>query len=442
MQPINYLMPQQNITENLLQGLQVGAMFGNLAQQSRQREEEQAAKEAAKQTEIQFKADMSEYWGNPTADKAGVLISKYPQFKDAFKESWNVLDKSQKEEQFGFGLKLESALSNGGKDTALELLNGRIEAKKNAGQDFTELEDMKVSLEAGDVNDALASTQIKLMSVDGERYSKIKDEYRKQQTFIPELQEKRAKAYREAILAENQNELSAAEIAAKTAVTKKAYNDITNSNQRLILDKEKALMDYQKMQKEMAQIPPAMEKVYSQSALDRIENDQAANAALDLANQFSQVKDVQGGFKTAANQWLKEKTGNEDSYTLLQKKYITMKNMIASKNIPKPASNVDIELFMKGFPSENASPEVLAEYLRQAAVVSKHVSLAEQAKQDWIDANKSMGRAKEETVINGIPVKAGMGFEDYQKAFVAPRISEFEQFTKGTAKQKIIKSDF
>lgn len=68
MQPINYLgaMPQIDLGQSLMQGLQVGNAFAGIRQRQDEQTRLQQEREAAAQAQAQYEADIQAARANPT----------------------------------------------------------------------------------------------------------------------------------------------------------------------------------------------------------------------------------------------------------------------------------------------------------------------------------------------------------------------------------------
>jgi len=85
-----------------------------------------------------------------------------------------------------------------------------------------------------------------------------------------------------------------------------------------------------------------------------------------LANRFEEMKpQLMSGAAGSASEWLARLMGSEDEVTRLRTEYEQLRVSGAVNSLPKgPASDKDIQLVLKGWPSSTASPEYLASFLR------------------------------------------------------------------------------
>lgn len=190
--PINYLgMIQQGvgggIGEAITSGLRTGAAIQEFRAQRNQ------ADQAA-----QYAADVQAAFNSGDARAFAALSAKYPQQREAFKQSWEMLNKDQQDQEFGTGVQVWNALGSGRADVAKSLLDQHITALKNAGDDTTDLENIKRSIDA-DPRQARNMIGLSLSAIDPDRWGKIATEQRSAESAPFELSEKAAKAQKAAV---------------------------------------------------------------------------------------------------------------------------------------------------------------------------------------------------------------------------------------------------
>lgn len=190
--PINYLgMIQQGvgggIGEAITSGLRTGAAIQEFRAQRNQ------ADQAA-----QYAADVQAAFNSGDARAFAALSAKYPQQREAFKQSWDMLNKDQQDQEFGTGVQVWNALGSGRADVAKSLLDQHISAAENAGQDSTDLKNIRSSIDA-DPKQARNMIGLVLSATDPDRWSKITTEQRSAESAPFELSEKAAKAQKAAV---------------------------------------------------------------------------------------------------------------------------------------------------------------------------------------------------------------------------------------------------
>lgn len=177
--PYDYTIQQPDIAGSLLGGLQAGSQIG--------------AQQAAQQKHQQYADDLQSYLQNPTARAASAMMAKYPESQKALAASFDAYDKGQKEDIFKAGTQAYSAIQNGRPEIAMNILDDRIKAAENSGQDTADLISLKESLQR-DPNGAGAGLALSMSALNPDAWSKIASEQRANAMAPSELTESQAKA--------------------------------------------------------------------------------------------------------------------------------------------------------------------------------------------------------------------------------------------------------
>lgn len=259
-QPIDYLsmIPQPDLGQALLGGLQAGAAL-------RQVRDERAAQEQAKVAQEQLQADLQSALSNPTARNFAALTAKYPTMREAFKQSWDLLSEDQRDAEFGAGVQVYSALQNNDPASALQVVDENIAALENSGQDSSDLKNIRRQIET-DPKRALGFVGLTLSQTDPDRWGKIASEQREAAMAPANLTEAQAKAHKAAVdarfaesraaqdlekggwqIAKLQNDIGIArqnsQIAALSASIAREGNDLKRQKMELDLQEKQAKRD-------------------------------------------------------------------------------------------------------------------------------------------------------------------------------------------------------
>lgn len=177
--PNDYTIQQPNIAGSLMGGIQAGQQLG--------------AQQAAQEKHAQYSADLQSYLSNPTAQGASAMMAKYPESQKAMSASFETFDKGQKEDIFKAGTQAYSAIQNGRPEVAAKILDDRILAAQNAGQDTADLESLKQSL-SQNPQAAAAGLGLTMSALNPDAWSKIASERREAQMDPAKQTEAMAKA--------------------------------------------------------------------------------------------------------------------------------------------------------------------------------------------------------------------------------------------------------
>lgn len=179
-QPIQYLPAPANPFTRLAEGLVIGQEIGQISAQRQQAEQ-------ADRLQAEYRQDLEEAFNVGTPAAFAKLTAKYPQQREAFKQSYELLSTDQQNNEFMAGAKAFNAIKSGNIDAAKQLLETRIEAARNSGMDTSKLEAMRSGLDANPefVANTLGMT---LSAIDPERWSKMATEFRAQEMQAGELE--------------------------------------------------------------------------------------------------------------------------------------------------------------------------------------------------------------------------------------------------------------
>lgn len=140
MGPIDYTSGAANPLAGVLQGFQLGQGIQNQFEQSKQQEQ-------AKLAQQQYQQDIASAMAKPTPQAFAALALKYPQQREAFKQSWDQLNADQQQGELRDASTLAAALHSGRPDVAISQIDARINAMKESKQDTTRLQFLRDQIE-------------------------------------------------------------------------------------------------------------------------------------------------------------------------------------------------------------------------------------------------------------------------------------------------------
>lgn len=224
-QPIDYMgmLNRPDLGESLLSGLRAGAAL-------RQARDERQERQQASEMREQYSADLQNALSNPTAGNFAALSAKYPQQREAFKQSWDLLSKEQQDSEFGAGVQVYHALQGGNTDSALKVVDDQIAAMEGSGEDASAIRNIRSQILA-DPNRASGFVGLTLSSIDPEKWSSIAAESRAAESAPFELSEKESKAQSAAVKAKFAESQAAQDLAKGGWEIQKLANDIGISRQ-------------------------------------------------------------------------------------------------------------------------------------------------------------------------------------------------------------------
>jgi hypothetical protein len=191
-QPIDYLkaMPQIDIGQAMLEGLQVGSVIAKARQ-------EQQAKQQAEQRLQSYRTELESAFSQGTPKAFLRLMTMFPEHQAAIKPTFEQLGKERQEGEIAAALPVASALLSGNSKVAKDLLQARIDATPE-GQDASGLKALSSLIDADPAtakNYALMGLS-QVMSPDkfAETFSKLAETSRAEISAPEEMRKKRAEA--------------------------------------------------------------------------------------------------------------------------------------------------------------------------------------------------------------------------------------------------------
>ncbi len=214
--PYDYTIQQPDIAGSLMGGIQIGSQLG--------------AAQAAQQKQQQYAADLQGYLDSPSARSASAMMAKYPEFQKSMSASFETFDKGQKEDIFKAGTQAYSAIQSGRPDVAAKILDDRILAAQNSGQDTADLESLKQSL-SSDPRAAAAGLGLTMSALNPDAWSKIASEQRSAEMAPAELSLAESKAGKAAVDAKFAESKAVQDLTKGGWEIQKLANDINISRQ-------------------------------------------------------------------------------------------------------------------------------------------------------------------------------------------------------------------
>lgn len=166
-----------SLVPDLRQQLMEDALFKQqqtvFQQQQQDREAQMQQAQVMQQREGEFQAALDDVMMNPTPQKIRQLQVRFPEFAKGFKEVFDGMDADIRQTNITQIGSIFANLNSGNTARAVEILRGRIEADRAAGQDVADDEAILAELESGDpmrVNAAKATVGITLAAATGDKF--------------------------------------------------------------------------------------------------------------------------------------------------------------------------------------------------------------------------------------------------------------------------------
>jgi hypothetical protein len=456
MQPINYGVQIADPTQAFLGAFQTGASV----QEARLKQEQQQ-QQLANQKLIQEGFAKLRQPNATAADYANLSMLLPETQAKSVRESFGLLSGERQNAALQQSGQVFSAFKAGKPEIAISLLEQHIEGKRNSGDEagakFLESwrDVAKVNPQSAEDYFGYNISQIPGGEKIIEGAIKLGVERRAQAKAPAELTQAIAaadKAVAEATTAQatatNAAEKAAADAAkatadANAAKVKAKYaeqveiaglnktnwdinnlrSQIGDRSARLNLDTQKTAADVaakmSDIQKNLTDIPADTRKLINESAVLAATSKQSAEQFNDLAKRLDESGGGYGVFSSASD-FLKKGAGFQGGMTQLRQEYTRLRNTAAIKSLPPgPATDKDIAMALKGFPSDNASAGDLSSFLRGMAKLQDVDASINNAKTDWLAQNNgTLTRAKNTFVAGDYATKPGETFNDFSQRII------------------------
>lgn len=359
---------------------------------------------------------------NPTARDYAAVVTRYPELKDSFKESFAALNTEQRQQKLDSAAPIFSALQSGRTDLATKLLEDNVAALRNSKAPAREIQAAEtwLNLVKESPQHAKFMGGTYLASVMGPEkfeqvFGKISSEARENEKTPSAI----AKASAEAKEAEQKAIWTGPKAVAEIA---DINSKMAERGGRLALDTDKLESETALKLKELAQkagqIRSDQRKFINEAASASVVATNSAVQMRGLADQFEKADPNSMGAGTF--EMVKQFTGQQDYITQLRREYTRIRaNQVNAMLPPGPASDKDIINAQAGFLKETANPAELASWLRGMAKLQDYQAKFEDAKAEWAISVGDLGRATQDMEMGGRKVAAGTTFTDFLKQTLA-----------------------
>lgn len=444
--PFDYSLNIASPIESALQGLSFGQGINNMQVQRQQQQfamQQQQAALAKAQQDAQIQAEnravQSAYVNNPAPTLQDTLrysATLPPEMVKALQPQFAAKTEAQQKALLGLGSRVVSSLLSPNPEVGIDELTAYATALE--ATDPAQAKSYKAIADVAKQNPAIAFKMIApVMATLPGGPELLKASYEAQAKPI-EMRESEAKAkLAEGTLAPGiskaQSEATTAAATAKFAeeaqrlgIDEKRWN-ITNLRsqigdraKRLNLDEQAAnltaLEKLAQINKLNTDIPADTRKAINEATITSATAQQSADQFNSLATRIAEAGGNYGVFSSASD-FIKKAGGFQGGMTQLKQEYTRLRNTAAIKSLPPgPATDKDIQMALSGFPSDTASANDLAQFLRGMAKLQTIDSNVAGAQAEWLAQNNGqLTRAKNAFTTGNFAARPGETFADLTK---------------------------
>lgn len=413
-----------------------------LAEMQRQQQQALARKEAydARRAELLDGANDADYLRNAVR-----LRSEFPEFNAGADAALKEMGDARRQQTYQTAMQVRSLVIAKKHEAAKELLMQQAAALRNSGdeqnakatealaQAMTESPDLAAEIAANIATITMSPEDAsKLLKVDAEASqgrSVVTKNLADASKTMAEAAEVAANAAneREARLAKIRSDIRQNEIAQQRANTAANMAEIARQNTALRAEAQQLLRD-QWIEK-ISTLPPALQPTMTEYVEKATDQASLASRAEALAAKMSSLAATSAAGDAnqmrTITEWFKLSSGNQDDYTQARQQYLEIKTKAVGEMLKdfKPASNSDMDMVAKPFPSENSPPEYLAQYLASMSRVAKMAATVAESKAEWLQENRGMGKTVRPTTIMGTSIPAGVTYPEFRSKYL-PAIAD------------------
>jgi len=393
-------------------GQQIGGAVGGMVQNANQQEALRLAEERKNKLNgaLARVADL-----NASGDDfATIVTSLDPAHVKDVMAAGTSLGQDKLKQRMNEAGQVMSALSNGDTQAALDTIDRNIAAHQAAGQDkdVAALQQTRAMVEK---NPKLAYSSL------GSTIAALPGGTEFLKTIYDTNAEQRTQAQFPDLMAQKNEELKQAtsktEIDAINAKYAEQVKNLDMAKTQAEIDKLNADAAKVKADKLIAEHPglsPAAEANIVAASDKSVALRADAQRFNNWAAKIKSIPTPPGGTVAQVTEAVKKALGGQDQYSLLRAEYNSIRASDVMKNLPPgSASESDMKLVMSGWPEENQSPAVLANFVQSIARIKEYEAMVQEAKADWIGQVGNLTRTIDDTAINGAKVPKGTSYAEF-----------------------------
>jgi len=440
MDPINYNIDVMKPYSMGLQGVQNGITYAKT-------EDEIQASQLGINRTAQMRNDLALLAQKPvqTAQDYTNLMLQYPELAEHLKGPQTTASSDDQKRRMNTSVQALSAIKSGRMDLVNNLLDPQLQAAKKAG-DAQQVQHIQTIKSLINLNPSQAANSIALSmaaSVDPKEFTQVfsgvlnsQANAEKIRADIGAVQASTEKTQVETgtLIGKSQSDIEASQ-----AATARSIAETANIATTLAFEKDKVktnvLLELEKLKQQHTNLPETSITLMNKSSSAETDDIQDAQDYRALAQKIRNEllgKPISAGTEAQIKEWLKDKTGDQDYITSLRGQIRSIYVKLAKDNMSSgPQTDADQRVASLPLADLYGNPENIIKTLEYAASVKDNNAAVENAKMNWIAANRTLGPATQDIVVNGLRVAKGSTVNDYFAANSKKQASN-QQFSIST----------
>lgn len=437
-QPFDYRLQTQDPFASTLNALKLGSAFQTMQQQQRTAALEQQALQQGIQRQQNFANKISEIKakgiGNATPeDYFELQLLTDDKQAGAIRQGFDTLSKANQQNTLTEISQVLSALRSKRPNVAADLLNTRATALRNSGrpEDIRQAELLESQAQLAISNPDFLELDLSYKTAFLPGGKEALENVKAVEVMPFQIREAKAGAEIKEVERQFAERLQQLGLDEKTWNVRNLQSQINDRAKRLNLDTQVTQATIaEKMSsinKNLTELPADARKLVNDAVTEAATLQQSADRFNNLANQLDAAGGGFGAFSSARDMF--DKTfGVANGMRELRQEYVRLRNTAAIKSLPPgPATDKDIEMALKGFPSETADARSIAQFLRGMAKLQEIDAGLANAKTDWLANNRgSLTRANTGFKVGNVTVSPGESFVDVTKRVVEDVSKKYE----------------
>lgn len=435
MSPIDYSIDVATPLQSAMQGYQFGMGIRDDQQKQAALVQQQAAAQQQQQVIRSLVANPNA--GAQDYANAALLV---PGMHEQLKQSWDTKSAAQQQTHLNEVGQYYAAIKSGSPQVAADLMTHRADALEASGAAPQEIQALRAQAQAVSEHPEFARTMMGMMLSSlpgGDKViagaAALGGDQRAEDLAPAAVKKANAEAVKSGVDANVAVATLPAAIEKPIIDNKNVLSQIAERSAKLGIDRDRLTSETQtkllELNQKFGEMPEYVAKDVNSATTSAIASAQSADKMRGLADQIDKAAgELGGGVSAKTGELWKRTFGDQNELSRIRSEYsriVTPAAMAAYKQVASGStSDKDIETAMIGVPSDTASPDTMAAFLRGAAKLQTYSAVLDNAKSEWLAANKNLGKTKSDLEIDGTKVPAGATFKTFVDSYLPRKIEQ------------------
>lgn len=357
------------------------------------------------------------------------LALQYPQFASQIQTAQNVQQTAQQRGDLTTASQVYGALNSGQTDTAVQVLQQKLQAQQNSGASQAEMAGTQHWIDMiqnapgyakrlGGIYLAQALGPDKFTAA----YGGVNASQNEAELQPAKIQQTQAQADIASAEAANAPQAQALKVQQQQAEIANINDTMQNRAATFGLDVDKFNADTQMRMQQLQynqrvpKLAEGMSSVQAQSVANATQAQQMSSQAAELAGKMRAQNDGSSGITNSTARTFREFWGMDPTQVdVLRKQYAQLRSsgILGGNTGGGRMTDTDVKLVQGGFPKDNAPLPQVADWLDAFSRVQARAAQSENAKAEWISQAGTVGQAPSDIRVGGVLIPKGMTFNEF-----------------------------